>query len=90
MLGWSCASLLLIVLLHNLYLFFLTTLTVPKIKDLVNKPAARYKEFFAEVDLPTQPPPSTTSINNLPAKDFTMQNELSTFLKDLKTGNQLS
>lgn len=77
MLGWSCASLLLIVLLHNLYLFFLTTLTVPKIKDLVNKPAARYKEFFAVTDLPT-------------TKDLTMQNELSTFLKDLKTGNQLS
>jgi len=89
MLGWSCASLLLIVLLHNLYLFFLTTLTVPKIKDLVNKPAARYKEFFAAVDLPP-PPPSTASINNLPSKDLTMQNELSTFLKDLKTGNQLS
>jgi hypothetical protein len=88
MLGWSCASLLLIVLLHNLYLFFLTTLTVPKIKDLVNKPAARYKEFFAEVDLPLLPPPPPPPPPII--KDFTMQNELSTFLKDLKTGNQLS
>jgi hypothetical protein len=41
-----CISLLLIALIHYLYAFFKDTLTVPKIKDLVNKPAKRYDEMF--------------------------------------------
>ena len=41
-----CISLLLIALIHYLYSFFKDTLTVPKIKDLVNKPAKRYDEMF--------------------------------------------
>ena len=41
-----CISLLLIVLIHYLYFFLKDTLTVPKIKDLVNKPAKRYDEMF--------------------------------------------
>jgi hypothetical protein len=40
-------SLLLIALIHYLYGFFKNTLTVPKVKDLVNKPAKRYNEMFA-------------------------------------------
>ena len=39
-------SLLLIALIHYLYSFFKDTLTVPKIKDLVNKPSKRYDEMF--------------------------------------------
>jgi hypothetical protein len=39
-------SLLLIALIHYLYDFFKNTLTVPKVKDLVNKPAKRYDEMF--------------------------------------------
>jgi hypothetical protein len=41
-----CISLLLIALIHYLYAFFKDTLTIPKIKDLVNKPAKRYNEMF--------------------------------------------
>lgn len=41
-----CISLLLIALIHYLYAFFKDTLTVPKLKDLVNKPAKRYDEMF--------------------------------------------
>ena len=40
-------SLLLIALIHYLYGFFKNTLTVPKVKDLVNKPAQRYNQMFA-------------------------------------------
>ena len=39
-------SLLLIALVHYLYTFFKDTLTVPKTRDLVNKPAKRYDEMF--------------------------------------------
>ena len=42
MLFWSIKivvlSLILIFVIHNLFTFFKTTLTTPKIKDLVNKP----------------------------------------------------
>ena len=43
-------SLLLIALVHYLYGFFKNTLTVPKVKDLVNKPAKRYDEMFEMIN----------------------------------------
>lgn len=43
-------SLLLITLVHYLYGFFKNTLTVPKVKDLVNKPAKRYDEMFEMIN----------------------------------------
>ena len=43
-------SLLLIALIHYLYGFFKNTLTVPKVKDLVNKPAQRYNQMFASIN----------------------------------------
>jgi hypothetical protein len=39
-------SLMLIALIHYLYGFFKDTLTIPKVKDLVNRPAKRYDEMF--------------------------------------------
>ena len=48
--GWiikvTMISLLLIFLLHYLYSFFKTTLTSPKLKDLVNKPQAKYNTIY--------------------------------------------
>ena len=55
-------------------MFLLNTLTVPKIKDLVNKPNEQYRDIFA-------------TLNNNKAKAPTEQNmteELSLFLNDLK------
>ena len=43
-------SLLLIALIHYLYDFFKNTLTVPKVKDLVNKPAQQYNQMFASLN----------------------------------------
>ena len=37
-------------LVHYLYSFFKTTLTVPKIKDLVNRPADAYKEMYETIE----------------------------------------
>ena len=42
----SLISLLLIFLLHHLYSFFVTTLTIPKIRDLVNSPVEKYQHIF--------------------------------------------
>ena len=42
-------SLVLIILIHYLYVFFKTNLTVPKIKDLVERPEKKYKEIYASL-----------------------------------------
>jgi hypothetical protein len=51
--GWiikvTIISLLLIFLLHYLYSFFKTTLTSPKLKDLVNKPQAKYNTIYNSI-----------------------------------------
>lgn len=50
MLSWiiqiSLISIILIFLVHHLIGFFKTTLTVPKIKDLVNSPSQKYQHMF--------------------------------------------
>lgn len=42
----SILSLIFIFLLHYLYSFFVSTLTVPKVKDLVTLPQEKYNEMF--------------------------------------------
>lgn len=42
---WVLISLILIILVHHLFSFFKDTLTVPKVKDLVNQPSESYKEI---------------------------------------------
>jgi hypothetical protein len=50
MLSWiiqiSIISIIFIFLVHHLLCFFKSTLTVPKIKDLVNSPAKKYQHIF--------------------------------------------
>ena len=50
MLSWilkiTIISIVLIFLVHYLFNFFKSTLTVPKIKDLVNTPAQKYENMF--------------------------------------------
>ena len=43
-------SLLIIISTHRFYDFLKNTLTIPKIKDLVNKPQKRYNEILAKLD----------------------------------------
>ena len=40
-------SIVLIFLVHHLFNFFKSTLTVPKIKDLVNTPTQKYDNMFS-------------------------------------------
>ena len=39
-----------IALLHSLYLYFMTILTVPKVKDHVYMPASQYKELYQTME----------------------------------------
>lgn len=54
MLAWviqvTAVSLCFIAVIHYLYIFFKTTLTVPKVKDLVNRPQQQYDELFKGLD----------------------------------------
>ena len=42
----SIISIIFIFLVHHLLCFFKTTLTVPKMKDLVNSPVKKYQDIF--------------------------------------------
>lgn len=90
MLPWiiqiSVISLILIILVHYLFTFFKTNLTIPKVKDLVNKPQQQYEKLF---DTMNQNSINQNSINhnNITEKntssDDNMKNELKNYLKEL-------
>ena len=65
-------SLVLIILVHSLYIFLKTNLTIPKIKDLVNKPDIRYKEIY-----------NTLLKKNEKEESSEMKNELKKYLQSL-------
>jgi len=93
MLSWviqiTVISIVLIFLVHHLINFFKSTLTVPKIKDLVNTPTKKYENMYNIIN--TAPEQSNskndyTLIDLLPIskqseEDTTMKSELKNFLK---------
>jgi hypothetical protein len=100
MLFWSIKitfiSIILIFLVHHLINFFKSTLTVPKIKDLVNTPTQKYENMFNVISLAekqnqgqkianegqTEKQFGYTEIDLLPRPDeSSMKNELKSFLK---------
>jgi hypothetical protein len=91
-LKWSLISLTIIYLIHHLYIFFLNTLTVPKIKDLVNKPNEQYDEMFKMLQgnrsgcIRTEKNTNKNNNNNNNNNNDNdkMTEELSSFLNDLK------
>lgn len=93
MLTWiiqiSLISIIFIFLVHHLLMFFKTTLTVPKIKDLVNSPNQKYQNIYDTISHKSS---SYTDIDLLPNDNFvnsesTMKNELKSFLKKQLNGN---
>ena len=100
MLSWiiqiSLISIIFIFLVHHLLLFFKSTLTVPKIKDLVNSPNQKYQHIYdtilnksdslsssTSLSLSSSSVPSAeyTNIELLPLNDDSMKDELKSFLK---------
>jgi len=96
-------SVVLIMVLHHLYIFFMDTLTVPMNKDFIHKPVEKYKEMLDTIhatpkskdtppldnimprgsSLPTGLSTTTNTTSN--GLDTTsMQNELQSFLNELK------
>ena len=99
MLAWiiqiSIVSFIFIFLVHHLIGFFKTTLTVPKIKDLVNSPSQKYQHIFDTINTNTNTNTSLgvdnansyTAIDLLPTAEInaapkdSMKDELKSFLK---------
>ena len=101
MLSWiiqiTITSIVLIFLVHYLFNFFKETLTVPKIKDLVNVPNKKYENMYniisknnenneptnyTDIDLlPTQPLTNVESKWDKSSDADSMKNELKSFFK---------
>jgi hypothetical protein len=99
MLSWilrvSIMSLILIFLVHHLITFLTSTLTVPKIKDLVESPTKKYDNIFNIIshNVPEINNNSYTELDLLPSapkdENESMKNELKNFLKkQLNTNNE--
>ncbi len=100
----SLLSLIFIFLIHHLLVFFKTTLTVPKIKDLVNSPKEKYQNIFdtlshksdtnlyTEIDLLPISDSSEINVNaNVTNVSNNMKDELKLFLKkQLTSGNAIN
>lgn len=88
MLPWiiqmSLISLILIILIHYLFTFFKTNLTIPKVKDLVNKPQKQYEALFDTMK-ETIIQPSRSENDNV-----NMKNELKNYLKELSESKKSS
>jgi hypothetical protein len=78
-------SIILIFLVHHLILFFKSTLTVPKVKDLVNAPAQKYENIYNTIssrDYTDNLLPSNDGLVPTPLHDVkSMKDELKSFLK---------
>jgi hypothetical protein len=91
MLSWTIQitviSIILIFLVHHLINFFKSTLTVPKIKDLVNTPTEKYENIYNiiyshKTEQLSEEKPFDYTINDLlPKSENNMKKELKNFLK---------
>ncbi len=89
---WIIISLTLIALLHYLYSFFKNALTVPKIRDLVNKPNESYNEIMNTIKTSHASGPAHAYASSASASSYaeqhndddSMHDELKNFLSELK------
>ena len=82
---WVIMSLILIAVVHYLFNFFKETLTVPKVKDLVQQPMEHYKTIDSITN--NNDNEGTTKIKDIGNNTDDMKNELKNFFNDLKNQN---
>jgi len=68
-------SVVLIISIHYIYIFFKNNLTIPKTKDLVNRPTEQYKNIYK-------------TLNKSKENSKEMKNELKDYLKKLTKTKQ--
>jgi hypothetical protein len=86
-------SIILIFLVHNLIGFFKSTLTVPKVKDLVNAPAQKYENMLSVLSGSSSGSNSGSGSSFISSHAYlpepgasSMKNELKSFLKNKLKG----
>jgi len=78
-------SIIFILLIHHLIDFFKSTLTIPKMKDLVNAPTQKYDNIYNIINVPSVP--SNQFVPSFIPEVKDMKHELKHFLKSqLKDG----
>ena len=85
----SIISIIFIYLINHLITFFKSTLTIPKIKDLINTSNQKYQNIYDTISH-NSIDPSYTSIDLLPKnveETNSMKNELKSFLKKQLNNN---
>ena len=84
MIAWviqiSIISFLFIFLVHHLITFLKSTLTIPKIKDLVDSPSQKYKNIYAQLSNNSNKLESKER-EPVPIKESSMKRDLKSFLK---------
>jgi hypothetical protein len=86
----TLTSIIIILVIHNLYLYFKETLTTPKVKDLVNKPVLRYNDMYNIIknndNKYKYDSKDETNTNTYPtgtSSSSSMKNELKNYMKTL-------
>jgi len=74
-------SIILIFLVHHLILFFKSTLTVPKVKDLVHAPAQKYENIYNTISSRDYTDSLSPSDVGIVHDVKSMKDELKSFLK---------
>jgi hypothetical protein len=69
-------SIVLIISVHYIYIFFKNNLTIPKTKDLVNRPTEQYKNIYK-------------SLNKSKENNKEMKTELKDYLKKLTSKKRI-
>ena len=79
---WVLLSMILIVLIHYLYCYFINTLTVPRVKDLINKPIEQYTNITSILNNEKDSGSNTENMSNDVSNN--MKDELTNFLNNMK------
>ena len=83
-------SIILIFLVHNLIGFFKSTLTVPKVKDLVNAPIQKYENMLSVLSNSAAGSSNAYLPDSIEPNVSSMKNELKSFLKNKLKGTTKS
>ena len=89
MLSWviqiTIISIIFIFLVHHLIHFFTATLTVPKIKDLVNSPTQKYEDIYNILKQQTNPEDYVIKNNSIKNQKHSNKNQDYTLIDLLPT-----
>ena len=76
-------SIILLLVMHYIYDFFKNNLTIPKVKDLVNKPKEQYREIYESIKINTKNEVVQKENKENKENNKNMKHELKKYLKEL-------